>query len=101
MPRETLTPEQIVRTAIELLDAEGLEGLSMRDLGARLGTAATAVYWHVKSKEQLLRLAGDAVWNEIALPDLSVVDWRTAGTAMASDLRAMFSRHPWLGQAVG
>jgi AcrR family transcriptional regulator len=101
MPRETLTSQQIVRTTIDLLDAEGLEGLSMRDLGARLGSAATAVYWHVKSKEQLLRLAGDAVWSEIELPDLSAVDWRTAATAMGNDLRAMFSRHPWLVQAFG
>jgi hypothetical protein len=41
------------------------------------------------------------VWNEIELPDLSAVDWRTAATAMASDLRAMFGRHPWLVQAFG
>ena len=41
------------------------------------------------------------MWNEIELPDLSAVDWRTAATAMASDLRAMFGRHPWLVQAFG
>jgi Tetracyclin repressor-like, C-terminal domain len=41
------------------------------------------------------------VWNEIELPDLSAVDWWTAATAMASDLRAMFGRHPWLVQAFG
>ena len=80
MPRDTLTREQIVRTAIALLDAEGLEGFSMRGLGARLGSAATAVYWHVKSKDDLVRLAGDEVWNEIELPDLRAVDWRTAAT---------------------
>ena len=50
MPRDTLTREQIVRAAIDLLDAEGLEGLNMRSLGTRLGSAATAVYWHVGSK---------------------------------------------------
>ena len=101
MPRDTLTREQIVRTAIELLDAEGLEGLNMRSLGARLDSAATAVYWHVKSKDNLITLAGDEVWNEIELPDLSVVDWRTAATAMATGLYAMFTRHPWLVQAFG
>jgi AcrR family transcriptional regulator len=101
MPRDTLTREQIVRTAIELLDAEGLEGLNMRSLGARLDSAATAVYWHVKSKDNLITLAGDEVWNEIELPDLDVVDWRTAATAMATGLYAMFTRHPWLVQAFG
>ncbi|HEX5113563.1 MAG TPA: TetR/AcrR family transcriptional regulator [Pseudonocardiaceae bacterium] len=101
MARDTLTQERIVRTTIELLDAEGLEGLSMRTLGERLGAAATAVYWHVRSKDNLVMLAGDEVWHEIDLPDLDAVDWRTAGTAMAKDLYAMLTRHPWLVQAFG
>jgi AcrR family transcriptional regulator len=101
MPRDTLTREQIVRTAVELLDADGLEGLNMRSLGRRLDSAATAVYWHVKSKDNLVVLAGDQVWNEIELPDLGAVGWRTAATAMATGLYAMFTRHPWLVQAFG
>ncbi len=101
MPRETLTKDQIVRTAIDLLDEEGLDGLNMRALGKRLGAAATAVYWHVKNKDDLLLLAGDHVWHEIALPDLDAVDWQTAAVAMAADLHAMLGRHPWLVQAFG
>jgi AcrR family transcriptional regulator len=101
MARETLTREKIVQTAIELLDEEGLEGLSMRSLGERLGSAATAVYWHVKSKDNLVVLAGDELWNEIALPDLGTVEWRTAATNLAKDQYAMLARHPWLVQATG
>jgi AcrR family transcriptional regulator len=101
MARDTLTREQIVTAAIELLDAEGLDGMNMRALGERLGSAATAVYWHVGSKANLIALAGDHVWNEIALPDLTTTDWRTAATQMATDLHAMFTRHPWLTQAFG
>jgi AcrR family transcriptional regulator len=101
MVRDTLTREQIVKAAIDLLDSEGLEGLSMRVLGKRLGSAATAVYWHVGSKNNLITLAGDQVWNEIALPDLTAVDWRTAATMMATDLHAMLTRHLWLVQAFG
>jgi AcrR family transcriptional regulator len=96
MPRETLTREQIVRVAIELLDAEGIEGLSMRRLGNRLGSAATAVYWHVKSKDDLVVLAGDAVWGEVELPDPVEVGWRTAATTIAHDTYTMVIRHPWL-----
>lgn len=101
MPRDTLTREQIIRTAIELLDEEGLEGLNMRSLGKRLGTAATAVYWHVKNKDDLVLLVGDAVWDEIPLPDLTTVDWHTAATTLATDLYTMLTRHPWLVQAFG
>ncbi len=101
VPRDTLTREQILKTAIDLLDAEGLEGLNMRALGKRLGSAATAVYWHVGSKENLIALAGDQVWNEIPLPDLTVTNWRTAATQMATELYSMLIRHPWLLQAFG
>jgi AcrR family transcriptional regulator len=101
MPRDTLTREQIVKAAIDLLDSEGLEGLNMRALGRRLGSAATAVYWHVGSKDNLIALAGDQAWNEITLPDLTTTDWRTAATQMATDLYAMAIRHPWLVQALG
>ncbi|MFI9066232.1 TetR/AcrR family transcriptional regulator [Streptomyces sp. NPDC053429] len=101
MARESLTKEQIIRTAIELLDEEGLEGLNMRSLGKRLGTVATAVYWHVKNKDDLVLLVGDHVWGEIELPDLNAVDWRTAATRMAAGLHAMLTRHLWLVQAFG
>ena len=101
MPRDTLTREQIVKAAIDLLDDEGLEGLNMRARGKRLGSAATAVYWHVGSKDNLIALAGDKAWNEITLPDLTTTDWRTAATQMATDLYARVIRHPGLVQALG
>jgi AcrR family transcriptional regulator len=100
MPRDTLTADQIVKAAIELLDAEGLDGLNMRSLGTRLGSAATAVYWHVKSKDNLVRLAVDEAWQEIELPDLGTLYWRTAAKAMATSQHAMMARHPWVVQAL-
>ncbi|MFF8506485.1 TetR/AcrR family transcriptional regulator [Streptomyces sp. NPDC015492] len=101
MARNTLTPDQIVRAAIELLDDEGLDGLNMRSLGARLGTAATAVYWHIRTKDELVRLAGDAVWGEVVLPDLDATEWRPAAAALAGSMHTVLTRHPWLGQAFG
>src|SRR5947209_4809582 len=101
MPRDTLTRAQIVNCAIALLDAEGLDGLNMRALGKRLGSAATAVYWHVGSKANLIALAGDRIWGQIPLPDLTAMDWRTAAEEMATDLHSALTRHPWLVQAFG
>ncbi|MEU1791270.1 TetR/AcrR family transcriptional regulator [Streptomyces sparsogenes] len=101
MPRDTLTADRIVHAAIELLDEEGLDGLNMRSLAKRLGSAATAVYWHIKTKDELVRLAGDAIWDEVEPPDLDATDWRTAATAHASGMHAMLTRHPWLVQAFG
>lgn len=101
MPRETLTRDQIVTAAIDLLDTEGLDGLNMRALGARLDSAATAVYWHVENKENLVRLCGDRVWGEIDLPPADGGDWRAAATRLAHGVHAMLHRHPWLGPAFG
>ncbi|MFI6868115.1 TetR/AcrR family transcriptional regulator [Nocardia sp. NPDC050406] len=100
MARDTLTREQIVSTAIELLDEEGLDGLNMRSLGKRLDSAATAMYWHVKNKDNLVRLATDEVWGEIDLPDIDALDWRTAAERMATGMYGMISRHPWLVQVL-
>ncbi|WP_280457824.1 TetR/AcrR family transcriptional regulator [Nocardia carnea] len=99
MPRDTLTRDQIVGTAIQLLDEEGLDGLNMRSLGKRLDAAPTAMYWHVQNKDNLVRLAADEVWAEITLPDPYTMDWRTAAETMAVDMYKMMSRHPWLVQA--
>jgi AcrR family transcriptional regulator len=101
MPRDTLTREKIVKAAIDLLDSDGLEGLNIRALGGRLGSAATAIYWHVGSKDNLIALAADQAWSEIKLPDLAATGWRDAATAMAVSLHAMLTRHPWLVQAFG
>jgi len=100
MPRNTLTAEQIVHAAIDLLDQDGLDGLNMRSLGQRLGSAATAIYWHIKTKDDLVRLAGDEIWAEVELPGLGA-GWRTAATAMATGLHDMLARHPWFVQAFG
>ncbi|GAA1299312.1 TetR/AcrR family transcriptional regulator C-terminal domain-containing protein [Saccharothrix xinjiangensis] len=101
MPRDTLTADQIVRAAIRLLDEEGLDGLNMRSLGQRLNSAATAIYWHIKTKDDLVRLAGDAIWDEVELPDPDATDWRAAAASLATGMHAMLTRHPWLGQAFG
>ncbi|MFI6504442.1 TetR/AcrR family transcriptional regulator [Nonomuraea typhae] len=64
-----LTKEQIVRAAVEVLDAQGVNGLNLRRLGAHLGTAASAMYYHVRSKDKLVALAADHVFGEIPMPE--------------------------------
>jgi len=63
--KEQLTRERIVAEALRLLDEEGMEALSMRSLGQRLGAGATSLYRHVASKDELIELVADAVYGEI------------------------------------
>ncbi|QWF83806.1 TetR/AcrR family transcriptional regulator [Amycolatopsis sp. CA-230715] len=96
MALDTLSREQIVGAAMELLDAEGVNGLSMRRLGTKLDAGATSIYWHVKNKDALLELASDHAFGEIELPDAAEIGWRAAVTALADGMRSMVLRHPWL-----
>lgn len=51
-----LDAPQITQAALELLQADGLDGLSMRTLAAKLGVRASALYWHVADKDRLYAL---------------------------------------------
>ncbi|MEU4191664.1 TetR/AcrR family transcriptional regulator C-terminal domain-containing protein [Kribbella sp. NPDC026611] len=104
MPRDTLSREQIVTAAVGVLDVEGVDGLNVRRLGAELGVAATAMYWHIKNKDELIVLAGDQVWNEVDLSEPEGPDepgWRAAAGAVAASIYAMISRHFWLVPLMG
>ncbi|HEY1176756.1 MAG TPA: TetR/AcrR family transcriptional regulator, partial [Phytomonospora sp.] len=59
-PKQGLTIEAIVRTAIALADAEGLAALSMRKVAERLGVGTMSLYTYVPGKPELLDLMLDA-----------------------------------------
>lgn len=59
-----LTREQIVATALALVDEHGLEAHSMRQLGAALGVDATSIYHYIPSKSDLYDLLVDAAVDE-------------------------------------
>ncbi|MGW0788393.1 TetR/AcrR family transcriptional regulator [Streptomyces sp. NPDC002911] len=100
--REQLTREQIVAAAIELLDAEGIEALSMRKLGTRLNAAATSLYRHVANKDELIELVVDDVYGELEVPPASDrTRWRAGVTGTATELRDMTLRHPWIASEIG
>lgn len=92
-----LSREQIVSEALRLLDAEGMAALSMRRLGTRLGAVATAVYWHVANKDELIELVVDEVYGEMDVPEVDdPASWREGAATCARSLRSMILRHPWM-----
>lgn len=97
----SLSREAIVREAIAMADADGVDALSMRKLGARLNAGAASLYRHVATKDELMELAVDAVAAEIHVPPADSGDWRAAVTEAASSFRATVLRHPWLSSVLG
>jgi AcrR family transcriptional regulator len=121
-----LSRDAIVRVAIDLLDAEGIEALSMRKLGAKLNAGATSLYRHVATKDELMELAVDEVFGEMRVPEPAAArtadsdgtaatanaangaaasgtadGWRAAVAAAAAEFRATALRHPWLASVLG
>lgn len=91
-----LSLERIVATAIELLDAQGVGGLTMRRLADRLGSGVMSLYWHVNNKEDVFDLALDSVLEyrgPLQTPESP--DWRGEVVHMLEDWRASMLRHPW------
>ncbi|MEU7859973.1 TetR/AcrR family transcriptional regulator C-terminal domain-containing protein [Nonomuraea sp. NPDC049141] len=59
--RPRLSRETMIETALRLLDEVGLEGLTVRRLAAEFGVQSPALYWHIRTKQQLLDGMADAI----------------------------------------
>jgi len=96
--RSTLTREQIVRQALELLDTEGIDALSMRKLAARLEAGTTSLYWHVANRDELIELVVDEIYGELEAPEEGAfsADWQDDVRRYAHSVRASVLRHPWV-----
>ncbi|MEU4227962.1 TetR/AcrR family transcriptional regulator [Nonomuraea sp. NPDC026600] len=113
-PRPGLSLGRIVRAAVELADADGLEGLSMRKVAERLGFTTMSLYRHVPGRDHLLDLMRDAV---IGLPGTippegAVAEpageaggeaggWRARLEACAREGWELRKRHPWVAEVRG
>jgi AcrR family transcriptional regulator len=89
-----LSRGRIVATAVELLGAQGVDGLTMRRLADRLGSGVMSLYWHVDNKEDVFDLALDSVLEYRGPPQIAQ-DWRGKVVHMLEDWRASMLRHPW------
>jgi len=96
-----LTRERIVRAAVSLADKQGLEGVSLRKVAARLNVGPMRIYGYTSTKEGLLELMVDAVYGEIAESEPARVDWRDALRSIARRTRAAAKKHVWLVDLLG
>ncbi len=92
--RIPLSPDRVLRAAVELADEGGLESLSMRRLAQQLGVEAMSLYHHVRNKHDLLGGMLDIVYAEIKEPS-SEGDWRSAMRRSAISFHHVLLSHPW------
>jgi AcrR family transcriptional regulator len=92
-PKRPLSQETIVETAIRVLDAEGLEAVTMRRVAQELGTGPASLYAHISGKEELRELMLDRVAAEIRLPELDPARWQEQLKELAREIRRVYTSH--------
>ncbi|WP_354637515.1 TetR/AcrR family transcriptional regulator C-terminal domain-containing protein [Kitasatospora camelliae] len=93
--RVGLTRDAVLRAALELVDRDGVEKLSMRRLGAELGVEAMTLYHYLPNKAALLDGLVELVVSAVRPdPDLPAERWRAHLRGFAVAFRAELLRHP-------
>ncbi|OLF19466.1 TetR/AcrR family transcriptional regulator [Actinophytocola xanthii] len=94
-----MTLEAIVAAAIEVADAEGLDGLSMRRVADALGVGTMSLYRYVPSKAELHDLMLDSVLGQDSPSELGADGWRAGLERFARGSLEGYRAHPWLLRA--
>ncbi|MEO3869257.1 TetR/AcrR family transcriptional regulator [Nonomuraea sp. B12E4] len=97
--KRQLSQERIVSAGLRVLDAEGLDALSMRRVAQELDTGPASLYVHVANKEELLELIYDRVLGEIELPEPDPGRWREQLHAYAMEAHRVLSGHADVARA--
>ncbi|MCC8251646.1 TetR/AcrR family transcriptional regulator [Saccharothrix luteola] len=97
--RGGLSLDAIVGAAVEVADAEGLTGLSMRKVAERLGFTTMSLYRHVPGRDHLVDLMRDAVLGDP--PSARRRGWRSDLEAFAWHSWELRKLHPWLAEVPG
>jgi TetR/AcrR family tetracycline transcriptional repressor len=92
----TLTRARIVKTAFAFIDRHGVDALTIRAIAKELGCAHTAVFWHYKSRDEMLRavlsFAMEETSSEIPLEGA----WDERAKTICRSLRRQLVKHPAL-----
>ena len=91
-PRDPITPEKLADAAVRVIDAEGLDGLTVRRLAQELGIGTMTLYWYVQNKDEILDLVGDRLLAAAAFPSLEQ-DWQVSVRQGAAAVRGALLSH--------
>ncbi|HVX32943.1 MAG TPA: TetR/AcrR family transcriptional regulator C-terminal domain-containing protein [Solirubrobacterales bacterium] len=94
---QPLSREAIVRAAIEIADADGLDAVSIRRLATKLDARPMSLYSHIGRKGDLIDLMVDEVMGGAIIPGGPPTDnWRGALRQIAQRTRESTRAHPWM-----
>ncbi|MER7915959.1 MULTISPECIES: helix-turn-helix domain-containing protein [unclassified Streptomyces] len=91
-----LTEAGIYAAALRLIDAEGVEALTMRKLATALDANPMSLYYHVPNKEAVMRGVTRMVGAQFRTVTPEGASWQERTRLLAADLRSLAHRHPRL-----
>jgi AcrR family transcriptional regulator len=91
--RAPLTRERVIEAALQVMDREGLEAVSMRRVAREVGVEAMSLYHHVEDKEDLLDGICERVMADFEFPE-PVEDWAENCRRGARAWRRLLQTHP-------
>jgi AcrR family transcriptional regulator len=92
LPRAPLTRERVIAAALQIMDKQGLEALTMRRIGRHLGVEAMSLYNHVRDKEDILDGICEHVMAQFQVPEAE--DWADAARLGGREYRRLLLAHP-------
>jgi TetR/AcrR family transcriptional regulator, tetracycline repressor protein len=96
--RTRLSKQAVVGRGLALADASGLDKLTIRRLAQDLGVTPMALYWHFRSKEDLLTGLADQLWGEIDVNVDQAKPWPQQLRGLMESLVAVLRAHPSASQ---
>lgn len=93
-PRGTLSQALILRTALAIIDNDGLAGLTVRKLAERLGVSAMAIYRHYKNKAEIEQGLVDLVVGDYDVTSHDEADWKEWIYTTYANMRKALCAHP-------
>src|SRR6266851_8451730 len=93
-----LSKSAVVGRALALADAEGLDALTVRRLAQELGVTPMALYWHFRSKEELLSGLAKQIWGEIRTDVDAAAGWSRQLRSLLESLVQVLRAHPCAAQ---
>jgi TetR/AcrR family tetracycline transcriptional repressor len=91
--RQRLDRRRVLETALQVIDQEGLDALTMRRLAEELDVDPMTVHHHAKGKDNLLDGVAELLWEEIERPG-QMDDPSDVLRMLAHSIRDLFHRHP-------
>jgi TetR/AcrR family tetracycline transcriptional repressor len=92
--RPALTRARVLRAALDLVDREGADALTMRRLGRELGVEAMSLYGYVESKEDLVEGVVELIFGEMPLVVAGPEPWQERIRRHAGIYRSVLLSHP-------